>query len=822
MNSWATNVLTQQTQPWSFENAEMIRASNKVLRAQGSTRRSIVVGIATQYIDTIINNAENSEPHLRAVWHAALTMIHEIGHIIWNHDFNHVPDNGEPYVGDMCWFELGIAFTSWIFSGCTPTTIPTVPSLEDPFDRPLIWRHDKTQKDVALLGAENRPFYVTYWSISTAYLENTLQQNFWDKLGDVKKLGFSAKARARLKSTMISGTPRPATAMVPDFTYDGINPPRWRIECLDRGPQPDTLSKLSKAELNLILWESEMNNDAMVRMRHNDSEFQYPEHSTYEFEDVKENEEIVEADIPLFDYKIGSLTRLEVRMPQSESVDTIETQRRSKVAAYDLFQDFKKGDCSVLYDELVLKEETDVDMILIRTSPIFIANSLTRLEAYQHILDHGLRTGKPLKPLRAWQQSKLLRHDKDDGVVISRIRKHLLYKLFNKYKENSWWFQSALKILQKIGESVLTWGLEDHIEYCAVHNVAIERNDDDKTICLKVYNHFQEDCGEFRRGNHLHVEKEIEYYDPLRAASNITTEWMTNDYINFFTQHHLPTWSSEKVLIERYYAWKWELANGHPRSQNISKFTPKDEDPYWVSRVFHLDPDITSVEALKSAIYTAGTFPANCDFELRILNQTTPLQNHKILAIYASGGDDNGHSVMPDVLELEVVEYPLQETTQQRKRERSESAEPPIFKKRQIIHEKIISTRSSLYKSLIGPVPTPQPPTIAERLASISARSILFSRAMLPSKELSVRRPEHGNNKPNKLPASVLLGQINNAEEELEKINGVVEDTERELRKFESAERERKGRAKGHMARIKKAIMREYWGTGNKGHKLAE
>jgi hypothetical protein len=169
-----------------------------------------------------------------------------------------------------------------------------------------------------------------------------------------------------------------------------------------------------------------------------------------------------------------------------------------------------------------------------------------------------------------------------------------------------------------------------------------------------------------------------------------------------------------------------------------------------------------------------------------------------------------------------VVEYPLQETTQQRKRERSESAEPPIFKKRQIIHEKIISTRSSLYKSLIGPVPTPQPPTIAERLASISARSILFSRAMLPSKELSVRRPEHGNNKPNKLPASVLLGQINNAEEELEKINGVVEDTERELRKFESAERERKGRAKGHMARIKKAIMREYWGTGNKGHKLAE
>jgi hypothetical protein len=235
MPSWGRNILAQQTQPWSFENAEQMRASDKILKDQGKTRRSIVVGIAAQYIDTIVGNPENSETHLRAVWHAALTLIHEIGHIKWNHDFKHVPDNGEPYVGDMCWAELGIAFSSWLFSGCTPTTIPTVHSLEDPFDRPLIWRHDKTLRDVEQLGAENRPCYVTYWSISTSYLEDTLQQEFWDELGKGEKKGFSAKARAMLKPTVIFGTPKPATLMIPDFNYDGKHPPRWISECLDRG-----------------------------------------------------------------------------------------------------------------------------------------------------------------------------------------------------------------------------------------------------------------------------------------------------------------------------------------------------------------------------------------------------------------------------------------------------------------------------------------------------------------------------------------------------------------------------------------------------------
>jgi hypothetical protein len=542
---------------------------------------------------------------------------------------------------------------------------------------------------------------------------------------------------------------------------------------------------------------------------------------------MEEQEILVEPDIPLLGDQTGPLTRIEIQVPYNESFSSI-SQRRSKVDGHNLFQDFKQRDSGILFYELSQQEESDADTILINTSPMFIANSLTRLEAYQYMFDRGLPT-KPLKPSRAWQQSNLIRQDRDDKVVISRIRKHLLYKSFNKYKEDDWaytekkwWHQSALKILHKIAESVLTWCLEDHIEYCEANNIAIERDDDDMKICMKAFNHLQEECERFRKENYSYEVKELELYDPLRAAANITTEWMINDYFNFFIQHHLPTWGSEKVLIERYYAWKWELANGHPRPHDdLSKFTaPEDSD--WASCVFLLHPDIASVEALKSAIYTAETFPANCDFELRKLNEVIPLQNHKMLGVYASGGDSHDLPIMPDVLELEVIVHPTQASNHQRKRRRSESAESPVFKKRQINQKRNRSARSSLYESLIGSIPTPQAPTIAELLTNIGASSIIFARSVLPGKELLARHPYDSGNEPPKLPASVLLKQVTQAEELLEKINGDEEDRERELAKFESEEKERNEWAKGHMVRIKKGVRKEYSGTGNKRQKLVD
>ncbi|EPE26079.1 hypothetical protein GLAREA_01991 [Glarea lozoyensis ATCC 20868] len=824
MNSWGTSILTQQTQPWSYENTEMIRASDTALRNRGKTRRSIIIGIATQYIDTIINNPRDSEHHLRAVWHAALTMVHEVGHIIWNHDFNHVPERGEPHVGDMCWAELGIAFTSWLFSGNTPTTIPTVHYLEDPFDRPLIWRHDKTLRDVEFLGVNSRPFYVTYWSVSTEFLEKTLSQKFWDDIGSPKSMGFSAKARARIQPVMSSGTPKPATAMILDFTYDGIHPLRWRSECLDRGPKPDTLSQLTMMELEFARVEMEEEKDAIRRMRRRNSQ-PYSVQDSYSTNNLLGLEEdVIEPDMTTSIDHENSSTRIEVRVLADDNHLNVGTSTSVMSAAYDFFLEYKKGDSRDFYRELTLTHEAEVDKILIRTSPLFISNSFTRLEAHQFILDHDLRIWKPLKPSQLWQKSKLDRHNQEDRVVISRIRNYLLYQRFNKHKCEARWHQSVLKIFKKIAESALTWCVEDHTQYCEIHDIPIELTDDDKKICLKVYNHLQEDCKRFQRENHLWDDNGVEYYDPIRAAANVTTEWIKEDYTHFFRQHHLPVWGTEEVLIERYYAWKWELENGHTRPGNgLGKHVSRINSINWNILVFHLDVNNTSIEAIKSAIYTKGTFPANCEFELRIPNEERPLENDKALGLYTTEGDGRNPLVMPDLLELEVIERQSRKVhIDKRKRGRSGSTQPPLFNKRQAIHRDKAYARESAYDSLVETIPHAPSPTIAERLASLSATSNLFCRAMLPDSELTVLRPNDGYNQAVKLPATVLLSQIKEAEELLGKRVGDPEHKQRELEHLHSVEGSKKSAMSSYMSQIKKGIRREYSASGVENQRLRE
>lgn len=72
-----------------------------------------------EYVMALTQLQPGSEDHLRATFLAAITMTHEIGHVVFQQDFRSLDYDSvqgyEPWVGRDCWAELGLSYIGWIF-----------------------------------------------------------------------------------------------------------------------------------------------------------------------------------------------------------------------------------------------------------------------------------------------------------------------------------------------------------------------------------------------------------------------------------------------------------------------------------------------------------------------------------------------------------------------------------------------------------------------------------------------------------------------------------------------------------------------------------
>jgi len=88
-NKWLgiTRLVTSEKwgpRPWMDLSRDDIVRSDNELMEQGASRRRLKVGIMTEYVDTLRKYTKHSEEHLRATFLAAITMTHEVGHIVWH------------------------------------------------------------------------------------------------------------------------------------------------------------------------------------------------------------------------------------------------------------------------------------------------------------------------------------------------------------------------------------------------------------------------------------------------------------------------------------------------------------------------------------------------------------------------------------------------------------------------------------------------------------------------------------------------------------------------------------------------------------------
>ncbi|KAF4628096.1 hypothetical protein G7Y89_g10055 [Cudoniella acicularis] len=627
---WGINIATSQQRPWIQETHKMIEDSDRLLKRRGAARRHITIGFAAQYVDTIQSVAPNSEVHLRAVWHAGVTMAHEIGHAIFVHDFRwDSVDGHEPWVGDQCWAELGYAFMDFVFGGFNPDTIESRRDLASKFEKPLKWR--KTRK--LRKFEKNRPFYETYWAISNRYMENTLSQQFWDDLGTRGTSAFYMDSRKALLPKN-SSSEAIATAVVPDFeVYNGIVD--WKsCKYPDRTPQPDTLGQLRAAEVDYArgLSRSEGTHRPLLKGAYVEDD----DEEEFGVEDDDESDDFdgyfddlgrdfnskskkrrsrpdpgddcvwVEEDLRSSgrgDFEPETTLRVEVKFYPTQQDSLPRGKRAPRIDIEPEPRDFKRYKYSKTAE--ATGDGDDADAVLQDATIPFIERRFTRLEAYRFGCRKRLETYPVLLPHPSWQQGHLNNKDRYDHKVASAIRLYLFRRAEKKFERDN---TALLKIKQARADSFDDWTYEDINEFGRLQGVPGSGSD----LKNAIRTWLQMDIDEIKDQVLSNQEPKSNGTGGDVSAVEIS-QWTDMDFHLYFRQHDLPIWGDHAVFVERYYAFKFEQANDFTRPRDDPsppikcRFDRDDEETY----NFLVNPDTTSLMALKCALFCNGIFPSN-------------------------------------------------------------------------------------------------------------------------------------------------------------------------------------------------------------------
>ncbi|OTB08120.1 hypothetical protein M426DRAFT_201329 [Hypoxylon sp. CI-4A] len=122
---------------------------------------------------------EHSEEYLLTAFMAAVTILHELGHVVYWKDTKAITrDLREPYYGADLEMELGDSFVASIFSGWIPVPIKNLVQTQDEFSftNGLAWKQSLSW-DLHRL----RPKHRTHYSIPADYIGRLFSEECWQE-----------------------------------------------------------------------------------------------------------------------------------------------------------------------------------------------------------------------------------------------------------------------------------------------------------------------------------------------------------------------------------------------------------------------------------------------------------------------------------------------------------------------------------------------------------------------------------------------------------------------------------------------------------------
>ncbi|KAH6673735.1 hypothetical protein B0J14DRAFT_654392 [Halenospora varia] len=634
---WGINIKTSQQKPWIQEDYSMIAESDRALKGQGATRRHLTLGVAGQYVDTIRNNARNSEVHLRAVWHAAVTLAHEVGNAIFCQDFRwNSIDGAEPWVGDMCLAELGLAMMDFVFSGYNPDTMNTG-SLAALFLRPLVWRKERK---VAALEKE-RPLYERFYAINNDYMEATFTQSFWDEIEKSASHGIVKNSRTRLRPRINEHS---AYADFPDFEYfmdmamydEDEAPVEWKVsKHPDRSPMPNTLDDLTPEEIAYAVRlheqeESQQGRKPAHTLDEDDDEYwddNDDEDDDEESHALKGKSKVLSSSTKSNPHSGGGPIHLELHGPERGIDQTRDDEFVEPVVKYRPAA--TEGGVANLGKRLRMDngnkhgrhsknsrgkkkihkeddEEDEVIAILVKTSAPSIESQFTRRQADAYCKKHKIKAYRDTGFSQDWAAEHPSTKYAVDKDVILRIRRHMLEEQAKRFKGD---VDAVNTFRRAIAESVWDWCIEDILDFCRLQGLPFTGNEQGSELYEQVRQWYQMDINGRRptRGARKGSTRVSNARGKRIENDPVLGHWDEKEFKIFFLSQGLPTWGDIRVYRERYNAWKYEQKHGQTRPRNL----PLDRSGTEVYRLYGSKLNAVTIGMLKEALYLKGSFPSS-------------------------------------------------------------------------------------------------------------------------------------------------------------------------------------------------------------------
>ncbi|KAK0118261.1 hypothetical protein ONS95_012562 [Cadophora gregata] len=499
-NKWLgiTRLVTSEKwgpRPWKDLSRDEIIKSDSELMDQGAFRRHLKVGIMQEYVDALKRYSVSSEEHLRATFLAAITMAHEVGHIVWHQDFRSMgydKDGAEPYFADYSISELGCGFIASIFDGKNPyecgKQVPT------DFTQALYWER--------VPRMDTDELYRTDYSMSIPYLEQILSQESWDQF-DPMDPDFLIDVRDLLHpeddcsgEEIGSGDAygfgiKLASANTREWTvsqFDGTEKVIWKSSYLDRRIRSDEkLKDVSEAEKELAMYEIGLTTHGASDEIGDSSD---PSHTrnplTHGFrnctrlvDDGVVDLDLVSAGRPV---DLNILKRIEIRFRNKSGDLRDKPQARAhrrrhresgtqnfNISKLDWFsktynsqfpRDFQFGGAGEEY------EPANVLELMANKQPEIIAKTTIK-DAYQFCIERSIGFDRPLPRTYVEQNQKLDLTKKADRALIERIRQFCLGEAEKLFEGNN---QALLYIYYAETKYIDDWSEET----CLRNAIAME------------------------------------------------------------------------------------------------------------------------------------------------------------------------------------------------------------------------------------------------------------------------------------------------------------------------------------------------------------
>ncbi|CZR62448.1 uncharacterized protein PAC_12345 [Phialocephala subalpina] len=601
-------------EPWPTLEKDTISTYDDDARQQGCQRRPLLVGIMHQYLDAIKSYPPDSESRLRAVFHAAVTITHEVGHVVWCQDFRD-QDYGqmgeEPFVKDYAQAELGFCFEAFLFSGFRVRTAKVSAGVPLHFESAAIWDPYLTT-DVT--GRTDRPLYRTQFAIPISYMKQVLTQNFWDHLESQTDGAFSARAVAALRpSTNSSASVPVATARARNWTvpFQGRKP-EWERRYKDRGKFPDAAIKtIPNTEIEKVKEELRPHFKPYRK-----GENPFGEDDDEDFEDLGEygfnlsayqylDDGAVKMDYISEDTNVNpssKVTRAEVKYSPPDTVNTAS----SKVTDEDDDRPAKR--------QKLLNGGQSIDDYLKSTSVERLTGRVTHEIARDFCIGKHIEPG-PFPTDEALQRSKLSADDKVDRALIERIRSYH----FRNAEEL--WVNDPLalvKIKQQRLASFEHWDSKDVKDLCIIQG--LPKFGEDQRLRDRARRWLRMDLADAKS-----ILKKDFLSEPL--PPDVTSDydtWSFAEFATFFRTHNLPQWGDNATLRLRVQRFRDEQYIGGLLDRTILEIGLDDNgnpidrvDDHGIEHyAFDVAVERTTVQALKGYLFELTKIPADQDIKI--------------------------------------------------------------------------------------------------------------------------------------------------------------------------------------------------------------